>query len=109
MTLKPTGCHPPVTGISSATLASLSPRKVFILPMIKAVPFSMVCQGFGVRGAGHNRQEISAAVNAQMQTLSYAPAFQFGHPGAFELANKVKALTPEKLDYTFFNNIFPMP
>ena len=38
-------------------------------------------------GAGHNRPEIAEAVYAQMQVLDYAPAFQFGHPGAFELAN----------------------
>ena len=55
-------------------------------------------------GAGHNRREVTAAVQAQMQTLSYAPAFQFGHPGAFELANKVKSLTPTGLDYVFFTN-----
>jgi beta-alanine--pyruvate transaminase len=55
-------------------------------------------------GAGHNRREITEAVHAQMQTLDYAPAFQFGHPGAFKLANRVKALTPEGLDYVFFTN-----
>ena len=55
-------------------------------------------------GAGHNRPEITEAVHAQMQVLDYAPAFQFGHPGAFELANKIKALTPAGLDYVFFTN-----
>ena len=53
-------------------------------------------------GAGHNRPEIAEAVYRQLQTLDYAPAFQFGHPGSFELANRVKALTPEGLDYVFF-------
>ena len=53
-------------------------------------------------GAGHNRAEITAAVHRQLQTLDYAPAFQFGHPGSFKLANRVKALTPEGLDYVFF-------
>ena len=55
-------------------------------------------------GAGHNRREITAAVHAQMQVLDYAPAFQFGHPGSFTLANRIKALTPEGLDYVFFTN-----
>ena len=55
-------------------------------------------------GAGHNRPEIAEAVSRQLRTLDYAPAFQFGHPGAFELANRVKALTPEGLDYVFFTN-----
>jgi beta-alanine--pyruvate transaminase len=55
-------------------------------------------------GAGHNRREITEAVTAQMQTLDYSPAFQFGHPGVFELANRVKSLTPPGLDYVFFTN-----
>ena len=55
-------------------------------------------------GAGHNRPEITAAVHSQMQTLDYAPAFQFGHPGSFDLANKLKAMTPDGLDYVFFTN-----
>lgn len=55
-------------------------------------------------GAGHNRQEIADAVYRQMQTLDYAPAFQYGQPASFELANKVKSLTPEGLDYVFFTN-----
>lgn len=55
-------------------------------------------------GAGHNRREITEAVYAQMQVLDYAPAFQFGHPGAFELANTIASLMPESLDYVFFTN-----
>ena len=53
-------------------------------------------------GAGHNRPEIAEAVYRQLQTLDYSPAFQFGHPGSFELADRVKALTPRGLDYVFF-------
>jgi len=34
--------------------------------------------------------------------LDYAPAFQFGHPASFALANKIKELTPAGLDYVFF-------
>ncbi|MEZ5501313.1 MAG: aminotransferase class III-fold pyridoxal phosphate-dependent enzyme [Halioglobus sp.] len=60
--------------------------------------------GLWTCGAGHNRPEITAAVHAQMQVLDYAPAFQFGHPGAFALANRIKALTPDGLDYVFFTN-----
>src|SRR5690554_6296830 len=37
-------------------------------------------------GAGHNRPEIAEAVAKQLRELDYAPAFQFGHPKAFELA-----------------------
>jgi len=60
--------------------------------------------GLWCSGLGHNRPEIAEAVNSQLQTLDYAPAFQFGHPKSFELANKIKALTPQGLDYVFFTN-----
>ena len=55
-------------------------------------------------GFGHNRPEIAAAVSRQLQTLDYAPAFQFGHRGAFELAQRLTALTPAGLDHAFFTN-----
>jgi beta-alanine--pyruvate transaminase len=53
-------------------------------------------------GLGHGRKEITEAVTRQMATLDYSPAFQFGHPLSFELANKLKELTPAGLDYVFF-------
>ena len=53
-------------------------------------------------GLGHGRKEIVEAVTRQMATLDYSPAFQFGHPLSFELANKLKELTPAGLDYVFF-------
>ena len=55
-------------------------------------------------GAGHNRQEISEAITAQLGRMDYAPGFQFGHPLAFELANRLRQLTPPGLDYLFFSN-----
>ena len=55
-------------------------------------------------GFGHNRAQIAEAVSRQIATLDYAPGFQFGHPLAFELANRVKSLTPAGLDYVFFCN-----
>lgn len=55
-------------------------------------------------GAGHNRPEIAEAVQRQLLTLDYAPAFQYGHPKSFELANRIKELTPAGLDYVFFTN-----
>lgn len=58
--------------------------------------------GLWCSGLGHCRPEITAAIQEQVATLDYAPAFQFGHPKAFELANRLKALTPETLDYVFF-------
>jgi beta-alanine--pyruvate transaminase len=52
-------------------------------------------------GLGHNRREIVEAVQKTVGTLDYAPAFQFGHEHSFQLANKIKELTPAGLDYVF--------
>ena len=53
-------------------------------------------------GLGHGRPEITEAVSRQVAKLDYSPAFQFGHPASFELANRLKELTPAGLDYVFF-------
>jgi beta-alanine--pyruvate transaminase len=54
--------------------------------------------------AGHGRREIAEAVERQLRTLDYSPAFQMGHPGAFELAARVARLAPAGLDRVFFGN-----
>lgn len=58
--------------------------------------------GLWCSGLGHGRREIAEAVGQAAARLDYAPAFQFGHPASFELANRIKALTPAGLDYVFF-------
>ncbi len=58
--------------------------------------------GLWCTGLGHGRAEITEAVSRQIATLDYSPAFQFGHPGSFALANKIRELTPAGLDYVFF-------
>ncbi|KRB29442.1 aspartate aminotransferase family protein [Acidovorax sp. Root70] len=58
--------------------------------------------GLWCAGLGHGRREIAEAIGKQAMKLDYAPAFQFGHPLGFELANRVKELTPAGLDYVFF-------
>ncbi len=58
--------------------------------------------GLWCTGLGHGRREVAEAIAKTAQTLDYAPAFQFGHPHAFALANKIKDLTPAGLDYVFF-------
>jgi beta-alanine--pyruvate transaminase len=55
-------------------------------------------------GAGHGRSEIAAAISEQARTLDYAPAFQFGHPKAFELASRIRSFMPAGLDKVFFVN-----
>jgi beta-alanine--pyruvate transaminase len=54
--------------------------------------------------AGHGRARISEAVAAQVKELDYAPAFQMGHPKAFELAARLVAMAPSGLDHVFFTN-----
>ncbi len=54
--------------------------------------------------AGHGRKRIVEAVQAQVATMDFAPTFQMGHPGAFELASRIAALAPPGLDSVFFAN-----
>ena len=54
--------------------------------------------------AGHGRREVVEAVAAQAARMDYAPAFQWGHPGAFELSARLAALLPGDLDYLFYGN-----
>jgi len=58
--------------------------------------------GLWTCGLGHCRSEISQAVARQVATLDYAPAFQFGHPLSFELANRIVEKMPEGLTHVFF-------
>ncbi len=54
--------------------------------------------------AGHGRREITEAVSKQLATMEFAPAFQMGHPIAFELANRLAKVAPPGLDRIFFTN-----
>jgi beta-alanine--pyruvate transaminase len=54
--------------------------------------------------AGHGRKPIVEAIQKQAATMDYAPAFQMGHPLAFDLANRIVELSPEGLDHVFFCN-----
>ena len=58
--------------------------------------------GLWCTNAGHNRDPIVQAIQRQAAELDYAPAFQFSHPKAFELASRVAALAPGDLDHVFF-------
>ena len=54
--------------------------------------------------AGHARPKIVQAIQAQAAEMDFAPPFQMAHPKAFELAEKVAALTPAGLNKVFFTN-----
>jgi len=60
--------------------------------------------GLWCSNAGHNREPIVEAIKRQAEELDYAPAFQFSHPKAFELASRIAALAPGDLDRVFFCN-----
>jgi beta-alanine--pyruvate transaminase len=60
--------------------------------------------GLWCTNAGHGRREIASAVERQLTTLDFAPAFQMGHPLAFEFANRLAEIAPEGLDRIFFTN-----
>ena len=54
--------------------------------------------------AGHKREKIVSAIQAQVEELDYAPAFQMGHPKAFTLANRLVEITPKDMNHVFFTN-----
>lgn len=54
--------------------------------------------------AGHNRPLITEAIAKQAGELDYAPAFQMGHPKAFELASALRDMAPEPFEHVFFTN-----
>jgi beta-alanine--pyruvate transaminase len=54
--------------------------------------------------AGHGRKQIVEAVRNQLDKLDYAPAFQMGHPGAFEFASRLTNLLGADFDHVFFTN-----
>jgi beta-alanine--pyruvate transaminase len=60
--------------------------------------------GLWTTGLGHGRREIQEAVSAQIGALDYAPAFQVGHPAAFELADALIEMAPPGFGQAFFTN-----
>ena len=58
--------------------------------------------GLWCTGLGHGRTEIAEAVGRQAAQLDYSPAFQFGHPLSFELANRIVGHMPAGLNRVFF-------
>ena len=54
--------------------------------------------------AGHGREAIANAVQKQVMTLDFAPTFQMGHPGVFELADRLAKFAPSGFDHVFFAN-----
>ncbi|MGH6872561.1 MAG: aminotransferase class III-fold pyridoxal phosphate-dependent enzyme [Rhizomicrobium sp.] len=62
------------------------------------------CAGLWCVNAGHGRKPISDAIAKAAHELDYAPSFQFSHPSAFVLAQRIAAMAPEGMDHVFFVN-----
>src|SRR4029077_13915912 len=60
--------------------------------------------GLWCTNAGHNRDPIVQAIQAQAAQLDFAPTFQFGHPPAVAPGSRIAALAPGDLDHVFFCN-----
>ncbi|MGZ6006289.1 MAG: aminotransferase class III-fold pyridoxal phosphate-dependent enzyme [Rhizomicrobium sp.] len=62
------------------------------------------CSGLWCVNAGHGRKPIVEAIRECAGELDFAPTFQFAHPAAFALAERVAALAPDGMDHVFFVN-----
>jgi beta-alanine--pyruvate transaminase len=60
--------------------------------------------GLWCTNAGHNREPIVSAIQAQAAEMDFAPPFQYANPKSFELASRIAALAPGDLDHVFFCN-----
>ena len=82
-----------ITGADGAYFISDDGRRVFDS-----------LSGLWCTAFGHNRPEITEAVNKQLTTLDYAPSFQYTHPGAVALSERLAALAPADLNHVFLTN-----
>lgn len=62
------------------------------------------CSGLWCVNAGHARKPIVEAIRKAAGELDFAPTFQFSHPAAFALAERIAALAPSAMDHVFFVN-----
>lgn len=62
------------------------------------------CAGLWCVNAGHGRKAIADAIAKSAHELDFAPTFQFAHPAAFTLAQRIAALAPDGMDHVFFVN-----
>src|SRR6185436_7494766 len=62
------------------------------------------CAGLWCVNAGHGRTSITEAIQRAAGELDFAPTFQFAHPAAFTLSQRIADLAPEGMDHVFFVN-----
>ena len=54
--------------------------------------------------AGHCRPKIVQAIQKQAAEMDFAPTFNMGHPVAFEFAERLVGIAPERFSRVFFTN-----
>jgi beta-alanine--pyruvate transaminase len=62
------------------------------------------CAGLWCVNAGHGRKPITEAIQRAAAELDFAPTFQFSHPAAFALAQRIASMAPEGMEHVFFVN-----
>ncbi len=62
------------------------------------------CAGLWCVNAGHGQKKINDAIKFQVDQMTYSPAFQGGHLGAFEFAERLTELFSGDLNHVFFTN-----
>jgi len=67
-------------------------------------PLLDACAGLWCVNAGHGRKTIADAIAKAAHELDFAPTFQFAHPAAFELAQRVAQMAPDGMSHVFFVN-----
>lgn len=58
--------------------------------------------GLWCSNIGHSHPKIVEAIRAQVGELDYAPSFNFSHPKAFELANRLSEIFPAPVNHFFY-------
>ena len=67
-------------------------------------PILDATSGLWCVAAGHNQPKIVEAIRKAAGELDYAGNFNMAHPLAFEFANRLTGLLPDRLDRIFFTN-----
>jgi beta-alanine--pyruvate transaminase len=62
------------------------------------------CAGLWCVNAGHGRKTIADAIAKAAREIDFAPTFQFSHPMAFALSQRIASMAPEGMDHVFFVN-----
>src|ERR1700742_3382858 len=60
------------------------------------------CAGLWCCNVGHGRKSIAEAISKAAHEIDFAPTFQYSHPAAFVLAQRIADLAPEGMDHVFF-------